>query len=94
MLKSVNSSDKLPNRQTVPISYQPGLKRHEQVLLKGLHPAPALCVVSLTVDKVLEHPTLLSLSYTSHYCQVIGHMNTAGMAPPCCTALLLVVRTA
>lgn len=35
-------------------SYQLGLERDGQVLLKGLHPAPALCEVSLTAGKVLE----------------------------------------
>lgn len=47
------SADKLPNGQRRPASYQPGLEWDGQVLLKGLHPAPALCVVSLTVGKVL-----------------------------------------
>jgi len=48
------SADKLPDKQRVLASYQPGLQWDGQVLLKCLHPDPALCLVTLAAGKVLE----------------------------------------
>lgn len=47
-------ADKLPNTQRVPTSCQPGLECDGEVLLKSLHPGPALRMVPLTVVKALE----------------------------------------